>query len=355
MTNIHQPLWGRSAAILLVLAVAVGASRCASRPRPAADLPVPRPAAPALTLRVEVEDQIGKGHRIQTIPLEDYVRGSVPAEMPLGEPDGLVADRLARLQAILARTYALANRGRHADEGFDLCSTTHCQVYSPPDRQPAAVARRVTAAVERTRDLIITDGHGPILAVFHSDCGGHTSAATVAWGGPAPAYLLGVPDEFCVLTGRDDWQLSLDGDLLRRILNTSPGMQVGARLDRVTVLNRDAAGRATRVAVVGEEHHEIRGEQLRAAVSRQMGARAFRSARFSVEREADEFLFRGKGFGHGVGLCQTGAIVRARQGAAVETILTHYYPGTRLEPYLGPQTGAEPHTGQRRQARIRRR
>jgi stage II sporulation protein D len=337
VTNIHQFRYGHSATILWILAVAVGTSQCASWPQRVIELPVPRP--PALTLRVEVANKIGNGHSIQTIPVEDYVRGSVPVEMPLGEPDGLVSDRLARLQAILARTYALANLGRHADEGFDLCSTTHCQVYSPPDRQLPAVARLVTEAVERTRYQIITDGHGPILAVFHSDCGGHTSAATVAWGGPAPAYLLGVPDDFCVLTGRNDWQLNLDRDQLRRILNANPNTQVGARLDQITILDQDSAGRATRVSVVGEQHQEIRGEQLRAAVSRQMGARAFRSARFSVERKGDVFHFRGNGFGHGIGLCQTGAIARARQGEAVETILTHYYPGTWLEPYLGTRTG----------------
>ena len=341
-------IW-RSTTTLLVLAVVAGQTRCA------APLPTPRepgPPSAAQTLRIEVAD--GDAHLVRTIPLEDYVRGSVPAEMPLAERDGAVADRLARLQAILARTYALANRGRHADDGFDLCSTTHCQVYRSPDLQSAAVARRVARAVEETRGLIISDGNGPIQALFHADCGGQTSSATAVWGGPAPAYLGGVRDSFCLTTPRDDWRLALDRDHLRRILNTASDTAVGGRLDQIAVLSRDPAGRATRVRVAGETHHVIRGERLRAVISRQLGPRAFRSARFSVERQADRILFSGQGFGHGVGLCQTGAIARARQGASVGDILAHYYPGTSLAPFPAATT-RPPGLDTRQAPRIRRR
>jgi stage II sporulation protein D len=311
---------------LFILGIAAGMTRCATTP-----LPAPQPPGPpsvAQTIRIEVAD--GDTHRILTIPLSDYVRGSVPAEMPLAERDTAVADRLARLQAILARTYALANRGRHAAAGFDLCSTTHCQVYRPPDQQPAAVARLVAAAVDQTNGLIISDGSGPIQALFHADCGGHTSSATAVWGGPAPAYLGGVRDRLCVTTPRDEWRLALDRDHLRRILNLASDTAVGRRLDQVAVISHDPAGRATRVSVTGETRHVIRGERLRAVISGQLGARTFRSARFSVEQQGDRVLFSGLGFGHGVGLCQTGAIVRARRGDSVAAILAHYYPGTSL-------------------------
>ncbi len=344
-------LSGRWATKLVILAVAAGAPRCATTPLPSPQPPAPQPSA-ALTLRVEVS--VGDQHRIDTIPLEDYVRGSVPAEMPLGEPDAAVADRLARLQAILARTYALANRGRHAHEGFDLCSTTHCQVYTAPERQPPAVARLVAAAVDRTRGLIITDGHGPIQAVFHADCGGHTSSATTVWGDPAPAYLSGVRDSFCVTIPRNDWHLDLDRDRLRRILNTTPDTAVGRWLDRIAVVSRDPAGRATRVAVTGEAHRMVRGERLRSVISGQLGPRAFRSARFSLEQRADRFLFSGQGFGHGVGLCQTGAIVRARRGESVDAILASYYPETWLDPHAAATAPLS--TGEsRHRPRIRRR
>ena len=321
-------VWYR-ARMMLILVVVAGTSRCATAPRPSPPLP---PAPPgALTLRVEVVE--GNDHAIHTIPLEDYVRGSVPAEMPLAEPDSAIAGRLARLQAILSRTYALANRGRHADEGFDLCSTTHCQVYRRPDQQPAPIARLVATAVAKTRGLIISDGEGPIQALFHADCGGHTSSATAVWGGPAPAYLGGARDSVCVIAARDDWHLELTRDHLRRMLNTTGDTTVGRHLDQIAVVSRDPAGRATRVSVAGERQQIVRGERLRAVISRQLGPRAFRSARFTVEQHDDRVLFSGQGFGHGVGLCQTGAIARARQGDSVDAILAHYYPGTSLEPH----------------------
>ena len=197
-------------------------------------------------------------------------------------------------------------------------------------RQPEAIARLVAAAVGRTRGLIITDGNGPIQALFHADCGGHTSSATDVWGGPAPGYLGGVRDSVCVTTPRDDWHLALDIDHLRRILNTTPDTAVGQHLDQIAVVSRDRAGRATRVGVTGEQHREIRGERLRAVVSGQLGPRAFRSTLFDVKQQDDRIVFSGHGFGHGVGLCQTGAIVHARQGDSVDSILAHYYPGTWL-------------------------
>ena len=319
----HSRRWTRT---LIILGLTGGATRCVTTPRPS-----PPAAQPSATLTLRVEVAVGDEQQIQNIPLEDYVRGSVPAEMPLGEPDDTVADRLARLQSILARTYALASRGRHTSEGFDLCSTTHCQIYIAPERQTDTVARLVAAAVDRTRGLIITDGEGPIQALFHADCGGRTSSATDVWGGPAPGYLGGVRDGVCVTTPRDDWHLALDIDHLRRVLNTTPDTAVGQRLDQIAVVSRDAAGRATRVGVIGEKQRVVRGERLRAVISEQLGPRALRSTLFIVEQQDDRIVFSGHGFGHGAGLCQTGAIVRARRGESVASILAHYYPGTWIE------------------------
>ena len=170
--------------VLVVLAtVAVLSIRCASR-----SIPAPAPTPPSqdeiVTLRIQVDN--GTAREVRAIPLEHYVRGTVPVEMPLTKSDGMVASQLAQLQSILSRTYALANRRRHADEGFDLCSTTHCQVYAPIDRQPPWVHDAVLAAVTQTKGLVITDGTGPINALFHADCGGRTSSATAVWGGAAP-------------------------------------------------------------------------------------------------------------------------------------------------------------------------
>ena len=321
----------------VLLALALASAHCATRgPAPVTQGPRPFPSVtdapapdtgPLLRINVVIDGR----PEIRHLPLEEYVRGSVPVEMPVGQPDPAVGDRLAQLQAILARTYALANLGRHEHDGFDLCATTHCQVYRPAEEQTSAVSARVTAAVDTTRGLVVSDGHEIIEALFHADCGGHTSSATTVWGGPTPPYLGGVRDQFCVIAPRDDWEVRLERSHLHRILANSEKTNPGNRLDRLRVLERDQAGRVTSIEIVGEVTRVVRGERFRAVIARQLGARSFRSTRFQLMATATTIEFTGDGFGHGVGLCQTGAIARARRGHSVEAILAHYYPGTLVK------------------------
>ncbi|MBM61895.1 MAG: hypothetical protein CL484_02965 [Acidobacteria bacterium] len=276
---------------------------------------------------------VGTGQHIQKVYLEEYVRGSVPAEMPLSASNLASASQLAQLQSILARTYALANLGRHSYEGFDLCSTTHCQIYRSSSSPPSRISKLVSDAVARTEGLIITDGNGPIQAVFHADCGGHTSSATAIWGGLGPVYLSGVEDQLCKFPPRDSWLIKIAPDQLRDILNAHRDTRVGQRLDSVVVLRYDQGGRATEVMLEGTENKKVRGERLRSIISGKLGGRVFRSSQFTVHVTSGQFLFQGTGFGHGVGLCQLGAIARVRRGDSLESILGHYYPGTWIEPH----------------------
>jgi len=105
---------------------------------------------------------------------------------------------------------------------------------------------------------------------------------------------------------------------------------VGRRLDAISVLDRDRSGRAEAIELRGEKTHVLRGEQLRAILNRTLGDRALQSTRFTITHRRDEFVFDGTGFGHGVGLCQVGAIARARIGEPVDSILSHYFMGARV-------------------------
>ena len=87
------------------------------------------------------------------------------------------------VQAIVARTYAAAHRGRHARDGFDLCSTTHCQLYEPGRLVTSRWADAARGAGGRTAGLLVLYEGLPADAVFHADCGGWTSAAADVWGG----------------------------------------------------------------------------------------------------------------------------------------------------------------------------
>ena len=326
MTTHTQPCSSRApAAACLAVCIALLAAACSGAP------PVARPdVAPGADLSgIEIRIRTHDGKR-RRMALDDYVRGAILPEAALGNLAAGVALRVAQVQAILARTYALSNLDRHADEGFDLCASTHCQVYRDLEDWPAHRVRLAEEAVSSTRNIVVTHAGHPINAVFHADCGGHTSAADVVWSGAAPAYLRGMPDEFCLRDGSVPWRFETTVSALRRQLNRSVRTRVGRRLDGLVVTGRDAAGRVARVMLRGEHTVEVRGEHLRAALVPGFGARSIRSTRFTVRRAGDTVVFEGQGFGHGVGLCQIGARARARAGHSPRAILAHYYPGTSV-------------------------
>ena len=268
--------------------------------------------------------------RVANLKMDDYVSGAVLAEAALRGLDPQTAAAVAEVQAIVSRTYALANRQRHAHEGFDLCATTHCQVYRPVSSWPAPLAQMATSAAQSTSGAVITYAGRPINAVFHADCGGHTSAAATAWRGDSPPYLRGLPDGYCARDGSAPWRAEVSVSAVRRALNRDDATSIGRRLDAVEVTERDAAGRAVKVTLRGARTVAVRGEQLRSAINAGLGEHAIRSTRFNVRRSGRALLFEGRGFGHGVGLCQTGTMARARSGHSPLDIIAHYYPGTAV-------------------------
>ncbi|MAG71157.1 MAG: SpoIID/LytB domain-containing protein [Vicinamibacterales bacterium] len=316
--------WRRRVLRLSLGGLVLLAAGCASAPTPPPRV-TPDPADRALRVRLTENGQ----HRIVVRDLEDYVVGSILSETILAGLPAVAATHVARLQAVLARTYAVANLGRHGREGFDLCSETHCQVYRSPDTYPERFRSVARAAAAETRGVVLAHDGRPIQALFHSDCGGHTSEAGIVWGGPTPPYLLAVPD--AVEAAHRPWQFDLSAERLRAALNGDVRTRVGSRIDRIDVVERDVAGRAMRVVLDGERAPMVRGEELRAVLSAAFGARTVKSTRFDVRRDGDRFSFVGSGFGHGVGLCQVGAIARARRGESFDAILGHYYAGARLE------------------------
>ena len=292
--------------------------------------PLAFPAAAPTDVRIRMQEP-EHDEVVRSLALEEYVLGSVLAEADLSDLDATARQQLAQVQAILARTYAIANLGRHTNEGFDLCATTHCQVYRPPAGLPDDLVRVASTAVRATAGLFVTYDGQPINAVFHADCGGHTSDADAVWkGGSAPPYLRGEPDVLCRWRGRPPWTFEIDTTVLRQLLNDA-GTGVGPHLDELVVTRVDEAGRVQRVTLEGDHRVEMRGAQLRAIVTAKFGPRSIMSTRFAVRRQGQRLVFEGRGFGHGVGLCQAGAKARSHAGHSSEAILHHYYPGTILQ------------------------
>lgn len=313
-----------SSSVLAVL-VAAGAAACAG-PAARPVLP-PVPTAPRV-IRVGVVEA-GRT-TVRSVPIEEYVMATTLSEFapPDGEP--AIVERMLEIQAVIGRTYAVAHLGRHGRDGFDLCATTHCQLFQPSRLQTSRWAGLAAEAVRRTSGTVLWFGGAPANALFHADCGGHTSTATDVWGGAGSPYLVGSADDGPAGAVHSRWRYDAARTAVQRALNADPRTRVGTRLDGIQIVERDAAGRAEEIALHGTEDRIVRGEALRDVLTQAFGGRAIKSTWFDVRREGTAFVFEGRGFGHGVGLCQAGAFARIRAGARPPSILQRYFPGTRL-------------------------
>ena len=242
------------------------------------------------------------------------------------EPEALKA------LAITIRTYALKNMGRHATHGYDFCSTTHCQRFVGRDltvMNSSLLDSRVSAAVRATEGQVLLDDHAqPIDAYFGASCGGETANIRDLWGVTPAFYLRGVRDEYCDAGPHAKWTDTISRADLLRALQTDSRTDVGNRLDQVLVSKRDETGRAEFITLDGEHRKTVRGWDFKIIVGRALGWNVLKSSRFEVVRSGSNFIFRGSGFGHGLGLCQEGAHVMAARGASYEKILEKYFPGT---------------------------
>ena len=230
------------------------------------------------------------------VPFEEYVAGVVA-----GEAGTMQSDEARKAMAVAARTWAAAFRGRHRKQGFDFCSTTHCQEYRPAELTQATVASVRTTAGE----MLWWQGR-PALTYYSGDCGGLTEA------GEAP-YLRQQEDPWCRSSGHNEWHASIEKSALHA--------------SSVRVLGRTPSGRVARVAVGNQTKT---GETFRLSIGRELGWNLIRSDAFEVRDAGSRVEFRGTGAGHGVGLCQAGAAHMGQQGRDYRDILAFYYPGTVL-------------------------
>lgn len=283
---------------------------------------------PDTTVRVQVRE--GNALVLRDVPLEQYAAGAALSEIHPAAGDEALAARVYEVQTVVARSYAASNRGRHAKQGFDLCATTHCQIYEPARFTTSRWAATARAAAQRTAGQVLWFAGAPARAVFHADCGGHTSHAAEVWGGVAPAYLAGRRDAVDSTAGHAEWTSEATVEALQAALNADVRTAVGAKLEAIEVAGRDSAGRAEQIVVRGTQAFVVRGEVFREVVTRRLGVRALRSTLFAVRKTRDRFVFTGKGFGHGVGLCQAGALARLKAGDSPKDVLAHYFPGTQL-------------------------
>lgn len=256
---------------------------------------------------------------IEEVPLEDYVAAVLPPEIGGNAPPAAL-----EAQAVAARSYAVARAERHVEDGADLCDGTHCQVY----RGLGAATPATRAAAAATEALVLSQNGRVIAAPFHAVCGGRTARPRDVWDDEETPDLEPVDDDACLSAPGAAWTFSL----ARRDvppLAATVGFPEGRLLE---VFGHDASRRVSmvRFAAPGGASRVVRGFEFRKAASALWGWSSVRSTDFEVEESRAAYLLRGRGTGHGAGLCQAGAIVRARRGESRAAILGLYYRGAAV-------------------------
>ncbi len=276
---------------------------------------------------------------INRVRLEHYLLGVVPLEIG---PRGPAEEAAVRAQAVAARTYALANLGRRDSLGFDLFSSVEDQVYGGVE----AERPEATRAVRATRGQVLTWRDRPIRAYYHADGGGRTARVDEVWNLPDAPYLQSVADtasngeDWGASDPRHVWEVRWTAAELAHALDSGLSSYYGSpvsRTDRVTalrVLGRTPSGRVAALEIRTEGgRYVVERNDVRFVLLRPDG-KVLPSTLFQIETAPDTgsggLTVRGRGNGHGVGMCQWGAIGRARAGQTYGHILAAYYPGAEL-------------------------
>lgn len=302
---------------------------------------------------------------VNVVEMEEYLRGVVPWEIGRPGPEGKAA---VAAQAVAARTYTVAHLQEQRALGFDVWADVRDQVYRGAEgRDPGC-----DAAIAATRGLVLRHEGREIEAYYCSTCGGRTSDVSEVWPREPRPYLRSRPDDagdgrpFCADSPRFAWRESWTGEQLARILRRTlpeyldhmgqPGRREWAgplftprdggadprrpgALRGLRIVAPTSCGRVARLDVATEAGvYHVRGDRVRWVLAPADGEPAILwSARFALDVTEDgdgrpvRIEAAGRGFGHGVGLCQSGALGMSARGYDVHEILAHYYPGARLE------------------------
>lgn len=307
---------------------------------------------------LQLQEEDGMVRAVNVLPVETYLTSVISSEMSAN-----ASLELLKAHAVISRSWLLRmmdspRGGQFAHEqkaegsiirwydsqshiGFDVCADDHCQRYQGITRQTNP---NVVKAIDATRGEVLTCEGKICDARFSKCCGGMTEVFESCWENIRHPYLVAKPDPYCntsdpkilrqVLNGYDQethdfyrWTLHYTTDELSALIHRKSGIDFGKILDLKAVA-RGPSGRIVLLMIKGEKRTLTVGKELE--IRKWLSESHLYSSAFDVEKTADGFTLHGKGWGHGVGLCQIGAAVMGDQGIPYTEILAFYYPQTEL-------------------------
>jgi stage II sporulation protein D len=248
---------------------------------------------------------------INDIPLDQYIAGVTEAEAGARS-----APEFYKVQAILARTFALAHINKHVTEGFSLCDQVHCQAYYGKPRD-----LNVFKAVEETKGKVVVDENlNLIVAAFHSNSGGQTANSEDVWGSRT-SYLRSIVDSFSIKMPNSKWERRMLAKDWLSYLKLKHNFPVETDSGRNTALSFTQDTRKTYLEC---SNSKVPLKNVRQDLQ-------LKSTFFSITKlNNDSILFTGRGYGHGLGMCQEGAMYMVKKGYTYVDVLNFYYRNIQL-------------------------
>lgn len=248
---------------------------------------------------------------VNTIEIDSYLKGVLESESGSHQPL-----EYYKAQAIISRTYAIKNFKKHAKDNFNLCDRTHCQAYL--NKRKAELL--IDSAIINTKGILMQDNNNALAPTFfHANCGGQTSETDLVWREKI-VFLKSIKDTFCTKTKQAKWEKRISLEKWCEFLDDKYNFPIN---DSASIQLMNKFKQPSRLTFYLDSKYGIPLTSLRQKFN-------LKSTFFSTEISGEDILLRGRGFGHGVGLCQEGAMEMAKQGFLFNQILDYYYKGMNL-------------------------
>ena len=243
------------------------------------------------------------------IALPDYLAGVVDAE---SGPNEVI--EYYKNQATICRTYALKNSQKHKKDGFNLCDGVHCQAYKGKSTRNPIIQQ----SIKETKELVIVDKDNELItAVFSANCGGQTNNSEDVWISPL-SYLKSIIDTFCTDQRQAFWTKRIDSKVWKDFLK-----EKSIALDDTISIDSFVFEQPKRLKNYTVNKKEIKLTTIRYGLK-------LRSTFFSVKPDGVQLFLSGRGYGHGVGMCQEGAMNMAKKGYSFDKIIKYYYTDVEI-------------------------